>query len=180
MTEDTCSPSLKVGFCLCLPFPPEILLCVGSAWTGGLQPWGKKTTKKPPTEMTVSSLPSSNLDHTHECGVPDQFWPDWRRMRCWPVGTRWPSGFHTTPMTSGCKENTGRCDRFKYADTNGSTHFVFLSKRSEFWSVDLKRNGIKWIWKHESLFHCISVNVGPLQYVSLMFISNRMRKSEAS
>lgn len=24
-------------------------------------------------------------------GVPDQCWPDWRRMRRWPVGTRWPS-----------------------------------------------------------------------------------------
>lgn len=23
-------------------------------------------------------------------GVPDQCWPDWRKMRCWPVGTRWP------------------------------------------------------------------------------------------
>lgn len=58
--------------------------------TGGvgvLRPWKNK----PPTGMTVSSLPSSNLDHTHtrvesRSVVPDQCLPDWRRMRCWPCG----------------------------------------------------------------------------------------------
>lgn len=108
---------------------------------------GRSTTlaemkKKPPTEMTVSSLPSSNLDHTHECGVPDQFWPDWRRMRCWPVGTRWPSGFHTAPKTSGCKENIGRCDRFNALIHTDPHSLCFWLKEV---NLDLKINGIKWI-----------------------------------
>lgn len=67
---------------------------------GVLQPWKNK----PPTGMTVSSLPSSNLDHTHtrvesRSGVPDQFWPDWRRMRSRPVGTRWPFSSYTGPRS---------------------------------------------------------------------------------
>lgn len=89
----------------CLPFLQEILSII-PAWTRGLQPWKKlkgkkkkKTKNKPPTEMTVSSPTSSNLDHTQECGVPDQFWTDSRRMRCWPMGTRWSSGFHTELTT---------------------------------------------------------------------------------
>lgn len=32
-------------------------------------------------------------------GVPDQCWPDWRRMRRWPVGTRWPSSSCSGPRS---------------------------------------------------------------------------------
>lgn len=67
---------------------------------GVLQPWKNK----PPTGSTVSSLPSSNLDHTHtrvesRRRVPDQLWPDWRRMRRRPAGTRWPSGSCVGPRS---------------------------------------------------------------------------------
>lgn len=31
--------------------------------------------------------------------VPDQLWPDWRRMRRRPVGTRWPSGSCVGPRS---------------------------------------------------------------------------------
>lgn len=60
---------------------------------GVLWPWKKQATHRNDCVIIVviQSGPHTHTRVESRSGVPDPSWPDWRRMRCWPVGTRWPS-----------------------------------------------------------------------------------------